>query len=138
MSSIHYKFKATLEYKTLIFDGLHISVNDLKKEICEKENIKAESFDLVLTNAHTKRQYTGDELIPRNSSVIVQRAPRDNAAKLPKVQDTTNSGIVTKATAPVDEDAVPHISTEEFEKMTEDERLAHVKQVSTYKYAPAK
>lgn len=40
MSSIHYKFKATLEYKTLSFDGLHISVNELKREICEKENIK--------------------------------------------------------------------------------------------------
>ena len=39
MSSIHYKFKATLEYKTLVFDGLHISVNDLKKEICDKEHI---------------------------------------------------------------------------------------------------
>uniref|UniRef100_A0A1I7W3Y6 DWNN domain-containing protein n=1 Tax=Loa loa TaxID=7209 RepID=A0A1I7W3Y6_LOALO len=137
MSSIHYKFKATLEYKTLVFDGLHISVTDLKKEICEKENIKAESFDLVLTNAHTKRQYTGDELIPRNSSVIVQRIPRDNAAKLPKVQDTTNSGIVTKPT-PAETSVVGHIDSEEFDKMTEEERLAHIKEVSTYKYLPSK
>ncbi|EJD74541.1 hypothetical protein LOAG_18154 [Loa loa] len=136
MSSIHYKFKATLEYKTLVFDGLHISVTDLKKEICEKENIKAESFDLVLTNAHTKRQYTGDELIPRNSSVIVQRIPRDNAAKLPKVQDTTNSGIVTKPT-PAETSVVGHIDSEEFDKMTEEERLAHIKEVSTYKYLPS-
>ncbi|KAL3997151.1 DWNN domain family protein [Acanthocheilonema viteae] len=136
MSSIHYKFKATLEYKTLVFDGLHISVIDLKKEICEKENIKAESFDLVLTNAHTKRQYTGDELIPRNSSVIVQRIPRDNAAKLPKVQDTTNSGIVTKS-IPAEAPVVGHIDSEEFDKMTEEERLAHVKEVSTYKYLPS-
>ncbi|VIO95169.1 Zinc knuckle family protein [Brugia malayi] len=136
MSSIHYKFKATLEYKTLVFDGLHISITDLKKEICEKENIKAESFDLVLTNAHTKRQYTGDELIPRNSSVIVQRIPRDNAAKLPKVQDTTNSGIVTKST-PTEAPVVGHIDSEEFDKMTEEERLAHVKEVSTYKYLPS-
>uniref|UniRef100_A0A914XC56 DWNN domain-containing protein n=1 Tax=Plectus sambesii TaxID=2011161 RepID=A0A914XC56_9BILA len=48
MSCIHYKFRASLEYKTLTFDGLHISVADLKREICEKENIKAESFDLVM------------------------------------------------------------------------------------------
>ncbi|MFH4974791.1 hypothetical protein AB6A40_001500 [Gnathostoma spinigerum] len=136
MSSIHYKFKATLEYKTLVFDGLHISVNDLKKEICEKENIKAESFDLLLANAHTKKQYTNDELIPRNSSIIVQRSPRDNAVKLPKVQDTSNSGIVNKATAsePI---FTGQIESEKFDKMTEEERLAHVKEVSSYKYQPA-
>jgi E3 ubiquitin-protein ligase RBBP6 len=88
MSCIHYKFRAALEYKTLTFDGLHISVADLKREICEKENIKAESFDLILINAQTKRSYQteGNELIPRNSSVIVQRVPRENAMKLPKVQ----------------------------------------------------
>lgn len=86
MSSIHYKLKSTLQYKTLTFDGLHISVDDLKRVICEKENIKTESFDLILTNAHTKRQYSADDLVPRNSSVLVQRIPRDNAVKLPKVQ----------------------------------------------------
>lgn len=48
MSSIHYKFRATLEYKTLQFDGLHITGADLKKEICLKEGIKAEAFDLLL------------------------------------------------------------------------------------------
>jgi E3 ubiquitin-protein ligase RBBP6 len=86
MSSVHYKFKATLEYKTLTFDGIHIGVDELKKAICEKENIRTESFDLLLTNAHTKREYTSGGLVPRNSSVIVQRLPRENASKLPKVQ----------------------------------------------------
>uniref|UniRef100_A0A1I8C204 DWNN domain-containing protein n=1 Tax=Meloidogyne hapla TaxID=6305 RepID=A0A1I8C204_MELHA len=97
MSSVHYKFKATLEYKTLTFDGLHIGVDELKKAICDKENIRTESFDLLITNAHTKREYTTGELVPRNSSVVVQRLPRDNALKLPKVQDTTNSGIVQRS-----------------------------------------
>jgi hypothetical protein len=86
MSSVHYKFKATLEYKTLTFDGLHIGVDELKKAICDKENIRTESFDLLLMNAHTKREYTAGELVPRNSSVVVQRIPRENAQKLPKVQ----------------------------------------------------
>uniref|UniRef100_A0A0K0DAC9 DWNN domain-containing protein n=1 Tax=Angiostrongylus cantonensis TaxID=6313 RepID=A0A0K0DAC9_ANGCA len=86
MSSIHYKFRATLEYKTLQFDGLHITGADLKKEICAKEGIKAEAFDLLLQNAHTKRSYTAEELIPRNSSIIVQRVPREDAEKLPKIQ----------------------------------------------------
>jgi hypothetical protein len=38
-------------------------VDDLKKMICDKENIKTESFDLVLTNTHTKRVYTSEELV---------------------------------------------------------------------------
>jgi len=82
MSSVHYKFKATLEYKTLTFDGLHIGVDELA--ICDKENIRTESFDLLITNAHTKREYTTGELVPRNSSVVVQRLPRDNAPKSSK------------------------------------------------------
>lgn len=86
MSSIHYKFRSALQYKTLTFDGLHISLEELKKMIMEKENIKAESFDLVLQNSHTKREYMPVDLVPRNSSVLVQRIPRENAAKLPKVQ----------------------------------------------------
>lgn len=86
MSSIHYKFRSALEYKTLTFDALHIGLEELKKAICEQENIRVESFDLKLTNAHTKRSYGLEELVPRNSSVIVQRTPRENALKLPKVQ----------------------------------------------------
>ncbi|KHN70660.1 E3 ubiquitin-protein ligase RBBP6 [Toxocara canis] len=136
MSSIHYKFKATLEYKTLTFNGLHISVSDLKKEICEKENIKTESFDLILTNAHTKRQYAADEFIPRNSSVVVQRTPRDNAAKLPKVQDSTNSGAVSKGAMP-DGAFTSHMESEQFNQLTEEERIAHIKEVSAFKYQPS-
>lgn len=86
MSFIHYKFRSALDYKRVTFDTLHIGVEDLKKAICDQENIRIESFDLKLTNAHTKRSYGLEELVPRNSSVIVQRTPRENALKLPKVQ----------------------------------------------------
>jgi E3 ubiquitin-protein ligase RBBP6 len=54
MSSIHYKFKSTLEYKTLTFNGLNISIEELKRLVSEKENIRTESFDLNISNAHTK------------------------------------------------------------------------------------
>lgn len=37
-------------------------------------------------NAHTKKNYSDEELIPRNSSIIVQRFPRKDAAKVQKVQ----------------------------------------------------
>uniref|UniRef100_A0A8R1IFN0 DWNN domain-containing protein n=1 Tax=Caenorhabditis japonica TaxID=281687 RepID=A0A8R1IFN0_CAEJA len=48
MSSIHYKFRAELDYKTLQFDGLHIRGEQLVREICAKENLKIELFDLQL------------------------------------------------------------------------------------------
>ncbi|KAK6029770.1 DWNN domain protein [Ostertagia ostertagi] len=159
MSSIHYKFRATLEYKTLQFDGLHITGADLKKEICLKEGIKAEAFDLLLQNAHTKRSYTAEELIPRNSSIIVQRVPREDAEKLPKIQGV-NTGIVARpSTAETDWVAPAHMNPvrflfkliqvsaemialrqlnfsfkEEFEKLSEEDQIAHIKDVSTAKY----
>uniref|UniRef100_A0A915ENC8 E3 ubiquitin-protein ligase RBBP6 n=1 Tax=Ditylenchus dipsaci TaxID=166011 RepID=A0A915ENC8_9BILA len=132
MSSIHYKLKSTLEYKTLTFDGLHISVDDLKKMICDKENIRTESFDLILTNTHTKRQYNSEDL----SSQLVRdcaKNTRENALKLPKVQDTSTSGIVNR-NAGVQSKESTHISSEDYAKMSEEEKLDHVKQQSTQKY----
>lgn len=53
--SVHYKFKSSLDYDTISFDGLHISVADLKKEIIQKKKLgKTQDFDLQITNAQTK------------------------------------------------------------------------------------
>lgn len=53
--SVHYKFKSALEYDTISFDGLHISVADLKKEIITKKRLgKTQDFDLQITNAQSK------------------------------------------------------------------------------------
>lgn len=53
--SVHYKFKSALEYDTITFDGLHISVKDLKKSILHQKRIgKTNDFDLQVTNAQTK------------------------------------------------------------------------------------
>ncbi|TKR95420.1 hypothetical protein L596_009592 [Steinernema carpocapsae] len=136
MSSIHYKFRSSLESKCHTFDGLHISVAELKKAIYTKEGLREESFELVLSNGHTKRTYAEpNELIPRNSSVIVQRMPRENAGKLPKVQDTSTSGIVQTVLNAAD--GPKHIGQEEYDKMTEEERIQHMKNVSSFKYQPA-
>lgn len=54
MSSIHYKFKSSLTFDTITFDGLHISVKDLKKAILQQKQIgKTTDFDLQITNAQT-------------------------------------------------------------------------------------
>lgn len=53
--SVHYKFKSSLDFDTISFDGLHISVSDLKKEIINKKKLgKTQDFDLQITNAQTK------------------------------------------------------------------------------------
>lgn len=53
--SVHYKFKSALDYDTVTFDGLHISVGDLKSSISQQKRIgKTSDFDLEITNAQTK------------------------------------------------------------------------------------
>ena len=42
------------DFETLQFDGLTISVADLKEEIIQKKNLgKKENYDLVLSNSQT-------------------------------------------------------------------------------------
>lgn len=52
--SVHYKFKSSLDFDTISFDGLHISVDDLKKAIIHQRRLGKTDFDLLITNAQTK------------------------------------------------------------------------------------
>lgn len=54
MSCVHYKFSSKRNYDTVTFDGLHISLCDLKKQIMGREKLKATDSDLQITNAQTK------------------------------------------------------------------------------------
>lgn len=47
-----------MDYDTLTFDGLHISLADLKKAIIQKKMGKNNDFDLQVTNAQTKEGNT--------------------------------------------------------------------------------
>ncbi|XP_037902922.1 E3 ubiquitin-protein ligase RBBP6 isoform X2 [Hermetia illucens] len=75
--SVHYKFKSALNSDTVTFDGLHISVGDLKKAIIHQKRLgKTVDFDLQITNAQTKEEYSDNNtLIPKNTSLIVARIP---------------------------------------------------------------
>ncbi|XP_061863802.1 E3 ubiquitin-protein ligase RBBP6-like [Colius striatus] len=76
MSCVHYKFFSKLTYAAVTFDGLHISLRDLKREIMCREKLKAASSDLQISNAQTNEEYTDENaLIPKDSSVIVRRIP---------------------------------------------------------------
>lgn len=53
--SVHYKFKSALDFDTVTFDGLHITVSELKKAIIFQKRLgKTTDFDLKITNAQTK------------------------------------------------------------------------------------
>uniref|UniRef100_A0A8D8WF45 E3 ubiquitin-protein ligase RBBP6 n=1 Tax=Cacopsylla melanoneura TaxID=428564 RepID=A0A8D8WF45_9HEMI len=75
--SVYYKFKTSQSFDTIKFDGLHISLGDLKKAIYHQKQIgKNPDFDLLITNAQDNTVYADDnELINRNASVIVVRIP---------------------------------------------------------------
>ncbi|XP_023252896.1 E3 ubiquitin-protein ligase RBBP6-like [Seriola lalandi dorsalis] len=76
MTHVHYKFSSKLSYDTVVFDGPHITLTDLKRQIMGREKLRAGDCDLQITNAQTKQEYTDNEgLIPKGSSVIVRRIP---------------------------------------------------------------
>lgn len=68
MSCVHYKFSSKLNYDTVTFDGLHITLSDLKRQIMGREKLKAADCDLQITNAQTKE---GKILNQRNDKLIV-------------------------------------------------------------------
>uniref|UniRef100_A0A8C5GSN1 DWNN domain-containing protein n=1 Tax=Gouania willdenowi TaxID=441366 RepID=A0A8C5GSN1_GOUWI len=76
LKCIQYRFFSKLEHSFVTFDGLHITLTELKKKIMAKEHLKAPNCDLQITNADTLEEYLDDEVeIPRHSSVIVRRTP---------------------------------------------------------------
>lgn len=77
MSHVHYKFKSSVDHDTVTFDGLSISLGDLKKAIMTRSKLpKSSDFDLQVVNAQTNEVYKSDtDLIGRNTSVIVTRVP---------------------------------------------------------------
>lgn len=73
MSCVHYKFSSKLEYNTVTFDGLHITLSELKRQIMARERLKATDCDLQITNAQTREGTILHRLIAqlqRNASFI--------------------------------------------------------------------
>lgn len=55
MTHVHYKFSSKLSYDTVVFDGPHITLRDLKRQIMHREKLRAGDCDLQITNAQTKQ-----------------------------------------------------------------------------------
>ena len=81
--SVRFKFKNDLDYQPIPCDGYHISVRDLKKSIIRRKKFgKVTDFDLVVTNSQTSHVYNDDdELISKNTTLVVQRAPLTDGKK---------------------------------------------------------
>ncbi|KAJ2077727.1 Retinoblastoma-binding protein [Coemansia sp. RSA 988] len=76
MSQIQYRFRSTKDYSTIVFDGLSISVIDLKQEILRDQKLNPNDFDLVVTNEQTNEDYKDDmALIPKSTVVLARRIP---------------------------------------------------------------
>lgn len=54
MPHIHYKFSSKLSSDTVIFDGPHITLKELKRQIMDREKLRSGDCDLQVTNAQTK------------------------------------------------------------------------------------
>lgn len=78
---IHYKFKSSLDYDTISFEGAGLPVWELKKEIVALKKLGSfHDFDLVITNAQTGEDYADEyQMVPKNTSVVVKRVPMSSA-----------------------------------------------------------
>ena len=53
-SIVHYKFKSQKDFDTITFDGMFISVGDLKRQIVDKKGLaRDQACELLLTNAQS-------------------------------------------------------------------------------------
>ena len=55
MSCIHFKFTNTFEDDKIKFEGLHISVADLKQAIIKQKNLKANLYTLKVIDSQSKK-----------------------------------------------------------------------------------
>ncbi|XP_056624196.1 E3 ubiquitin-protein ligase RBBP6-like isoform X1 [Triplophysa dalaica] len=74
MPCVHYKFFSKLTHDTVIFDGLHITLADLKRQIMSREKLKC--CELRITNDQTNEEYSDNaDIIPSYTMVSVRRIP---------------------------------------------------------------
>ena len=99
--SVRFKFKNDLEFVTLPCDGFHISVRDLKKSIIRAKKLgRITDFDLIVTNQQTNETFEDeDELIPKNSTLIIARHPLPSGQKKVWEEESASALMVASATA---------------------------------------
>lgn len=159
--SVHYKFKSALDFDTISFDGLHISVDDLKKAIIHQKRLgKTQDFDLQITNAQTKEgtrwpdeqaeipilidafvstEYSEDScLIPKNTSLIIARVPLSRQVK--KSWDPNAEKAAATASTRASKNLEAQAANVDLSQMngTEEDKINAMMRQSTMDYDPHK
>lgn len=93
--SVRFKFKNDLDFHSVPCDGLNISVKDLKRSIVRQNKLGKETdFDLLISNLTTGQVYNNEaELIPKNTTVTVQRSPLTDGKKKVWEEDVFSSAL---------------------------------------------
>nr|CAB3265457.1 E3 ubiquitin-protein ligase RBBP6 [Phallusia mammillata] len=150
MSAIHYKFSSSNEYKNITFDGITISLLDLKRAVMEKQKLKSTELDLHITNAQTLQVYKDEStLIPKNTAVLVRRIPlgpvRDSKVYIVKRHDSSSQAVHTSTKVVQEPEAQPKLSFDELTKASnlaeanasEEDKIKAAIHQSTNEYDPS-
>lgn len=75
VSVINYKFVSLKNFSKITFEGAGLQGWELRSEIVSQKQMLSEDFDLQLYEADTGEEIEDDQMIYRNSSVVVKRIP---------------------------------------------------------------
>jgi hypothetical protein len=125
--SVRFKFKNDLDYQAVPCDGFNISVRDLKRNIIRQKRLgRVTDFDLLVTNSQSGKIYKDEtELIPKNTTLTVQRAPLPEGKKktwedeslLPLTLPTSSSSSSSSG-------LIPGLDTAALDSGTEEDRIS--------------
>lgn len=138
--SVHYKFKSGKERHTVIFDGLQISVKDLKNEIMKQRKIgKSSDLDLQISNPQTGEVYELDStLIPKNTTVDIARIPVSANHKKYRDRHENNSFKISNSPSHVELNKIIKSSNLSTSYGTEEEKIKAMMSQSTQEYDSSK
>ena len=83
------KDKNELKEQRLFIDdeGINIKTRDVKKKIHMNNVAKFMTFDLIVRDAQTNEEYSDDDLIRKNTHLVIQRVPLSDGQKKIRKQE---------------------------------------------------
>lgn len=74
--AVYVKFKSAKDFFSVPVTSAYTSVSELKSLIRHSKKYgHGKDYDIIITNPLTNEDYSDDELILKNSSVLVRRIP---------------------------------------------------------------
>ena len=135
--SVRFKFKNDLDYQPIPCDGYHISVRDLKKSIIRRKKFgKVTDFDLIVTNSQTNHVYNDEEeLIAKNTTLVVQRAPLSDGKK--KVWEDEHVAVDTPdlVSSVTSYSSIPSLNITQSSGDTEEDKISKMMTNSSEMYS---